>query len=289
MAESLQFACGCPSCSSSTVPTCHLMLGLLSGDSSSQPEPGTRTKPASTAAVWALEGSVTSPPGVDHPHPRLKQPPLALSPELFPKTHPPSWQEGTLPPLPSEAGVTGTSVRIDADLAGCGSLRGSESAYSQETGLQRRCQVWLRHTLCDGSPAPADGREDVTWPRSAEAQHQSRAWPRERNMFLRFLMEGQNKQGSASRKPLVATQGQGSLMSFQGFNLTRGRCPRPCSTSSPGSRAQSQWGSSVLTSPSQWAEIHSCPVSKAPRCPLSTGDKAERDSGENRVQHESLT
>lgn len=34
--------------------TCHLMLGLLTGDSSSQTEPGTRTKPASTAAVWAL-------------------------------------------------------------------------------------------------------------------------------------------------------------------------------------------------------------------------------------------
>lgn len=34
--------------------TCHLMLGLLTGDSSSQTEPGTRTKPASTAAVQAL-------------------------------------------------------------------------------------------------------------------------------------------------------------------------------------------------------------------------------------------
>lgn len=255
----MQFARGGPSCSSSAVPTCHLMLGLLTGDSSSQPEPGTRTEPASTAVVWALEGSVTSPPGVDHPHPRLKQPPLALSLEPFPKTRPSNWQEGTLPPLPSGVGVTGTSVRIDADLAGRGSLRGSESAYSQETGPQRRCQVWLRHTLRDGSPAPAHGREGVTQPRSAEAQHQSRARPRERNKFLCLLMEGQNKQGSASRKPLLATQGQGSLRSFQGFNLTWGRCPRPCSTVLP-----RQQGTEPVGQPSAHQSL---PMGRNPQLP----------------------
>lgn len=40
------------------LPTCHLMLGLLTGDSSSQTEPGTRAKPAS------MVGSGTSLRGV---------------------------------------------------------------------------------------------------------------------------------------------------------------------------------------------------------------------------------
>lgn len=41
---------------------------------------------------------------------------------------------------------------------------------------------------------------------------------------------------------------------------------------------QSQWDSPALTSPSHWAEICSCPVSKAPRPPLGTINKAGRDA-----------
>lgn len=60
------------------------------------------------------------------------------------------------------------SVRIDADLAGRESLKGPERGYNQETGFQRCCQVCLRCTLRDASPAPAEtGWEAVAQPCSA--------------------------------------------------------------------------------------------------------------------------
>lgn len=53
----------------------------------------------------------------------------------------------------------------------------------------------------------------------------------------------------------------------------------PAALSSPWKRAQSQRGSPVLTSPSHQAEIRSFLVSKTPRSPLMTSDKAGRDAG----------
>ena len=115
--------------------------------------------------------------------------------------------------------MTGTSVRIDADLAGRESLKGSERAYSQETGFQRRCQVCSRHTLVTHpqplqrqgerlSPSPAQPRCKIT------ADH---GGGREGNKFLHFLMQVRNEQGSASTKSLLSTKRQGSLRSFQAF------------------------------------------------------------------------
>lgn len=132
------------------------------------------------------------------------------------------------------------------------------------------------------SPSPAQTRCKIRADRSGR---------REGNKFLRFLMQVRNEQGSASRKTLLSTKRQGSLRSFQAFNLSVtlggvawGRClqaPCPAALSSLGRRAQSQQDSPALTSPSHWAEIRSCPVSKAPWSALGTSDKAGREaSGE---------
>lgn len=61
------------------------------------------------------------------------------------------------------------------------------------------------------SPSPAQTRCKI---------RADRGGGRERNKFLRFLMQVRNEQGSASRKTLLSTKRQGSLRSFQAFNLS---------------------------------------------------------------------
>lgn len=99
------------------LPSCHLTLGAIPGDSSSQAEQGQEL--SQHGGTLGTDGSLTSPPGADHPHPRLEQPWLALS--RFQSHVPPSGSSDCATPA-LLGGSDSDSVRIDAALAGRESL-----------------------------------------------------------------------------------------------------------------------------------------------------------------------